>query len=97
MREIIPTHLHMKQLKRLLRYLNGTIPMGITYGIASRENAYDIKVLSNLDYAVEKTAIRLQSRKVVMLYGGAVSWTSEHQEVVALSTREAENVAVSRA
>jgi hypothetical protein len=32
-----------------------------------------------------------------MLNGGAVSWTSEQQEVVALSTIEAEYVAVSRA
>ena len=32
-----------------------------------------------------------------MLNGGAVSWTSKQQEVVALSTTEAEYVAVSRA
>jgi hypothetical protein len=33
-RQIAPTQLHMKQLKRLHRYLNGTRPMGITYGRA---------------------------------------------------------------
>jgi hypothetical protein len=31
-RQTTPTQLHMKQLKRLLHYLNGTRPMGITYG-----------------------------------------------------------------
>jgi hypothetical protein len=32
MRQTAPTKLPMKQLKRLLRYRNGTRPMGITYG-----------------------------------------------------------------
>jgi hypothetical protein len=40
MRQTAPTH--MKQLKRLLRYLNGTRPMCITYGRPSRDNAGDI-------------------------------------------------------
>jgi hypothetical protein len=38
-----------------------------------------------------------QSGEVVMLNGGAFSWTSKQQEVVALSTTEAEYVVVSRA
>jgi hypothetical protein len=40
-----PTQLHIKQIKRLLRYLNGTRHMGITYGRPSQDNAEDIKVL----------------------------------------------------
>jgi hypothetical protein len=43
-RQTAPTQLHMKQLKRLLRYLNGTRPTGITYGRPSQDNAEDIKV-----------------------------------------------------
>jgi hypothetical protein len=43
-RQTAPTQLHMKQLKCLLRYLNGTRPMGITYGRSSQDNAEDIKV-----------------------------------------------------
>jgi hypothetical protein len=41
-----PTQVHMKQLKRLLRYLNGTKPMGITYGRPYEDNADGIKVFS---------------------------------------------------
>jgi hypothetical protein len=48
-RQTTPTQLHMKQLKRLLRYLNGTRPMGITYGRPSHDNAEDIIVFSNSD------------------------------------------------
>jgi hypothetical protein len=96
-RQTAPTQLHMKQLKRLLRYLNGTRLVGITYGRPSRDNAEDIKVFSDSDWAADTTTMRSQSGEVVMLNGGAVSWTSKQQEVVALSTIEAEYVAVSRA
>jgi hypothetical protein len=40
----------MKQIKRLLHYLNGTRPMGITYGKLSHDNADDIKVFSDSDW-----------------------------------------------
>ena len=47
MRHTAPTQLHRKQLKRLLRYLNGTRPMGITYSRPTHDNAIDIKVFSD--------------------------------------------------
>jgi hypothetical protein len=49
MPQIAPMQLHMKQLNRLRRYVNGTNPkpMGITYGRASHDNASVIKVFSN--------------------------------------------------
>ena len=72
-RHTAPTQLHMKQLKRLLRYLNGTRPMGITYGRPSQDNAEDIKVFSDSDWAADTTTRRSQSGEVVMLNGGAVS------------------------
>jgi hypothetical protein len=54
-RQTAPTQLHMKQLKRLLRYLNGTRPVGITYGRPSQDNANDIKVFSDSDWAADTT------------------------------------------
>jgi hypothetical protein len=39
----------MKQLKRLLRFNTlETIPMGITYGRPSQDNADDLKVLNTV-------------------------------------------------
>jgi hypothetical protein len=98
MRQKTPMQLNMKQLKRLLRYLNGTMPLEITYGNASMDNAnYDMKVLSDSDWASHTTARRSQSGEVVMLNDGAVKWTSTQHEAVAISTTEAGYVAVSRA
>jgi hypothetical protein len=48
-RQTAPTQLYIKQLKRLLRNLYGTRPMGITYGRPSEDNANDIKVFSDCD------------------------------------------------
>jgi hypothetical protein len=36
--------MHKKQLESMMRFFNGTRPMGITYGRHSRDNADDIKV-----------------------------------------------------
>jgi hypothetical protein len=87
----------MKQLKRLLHYLNGTRPMGITYGRPSQDNADDIEVFSDSEWAVGTTITRSKFGEVVMLNGGALSWTSKQQAVVALSTTEVEYVVVIRA
>jgi hypothetical protein len=76
----------MKQLKRMLRYPNGTRPMGITYGSPSKDNTNDIMVFSDSNWAADTTTMRLQYGEVVMLNGIAVSSTSKQQEVVALST-----------
>jgi hypothetical protein len=61
MRQTVPTQLHLKQLKRILRYLNGTRSMGITYGRASQDNAYDIKVVSDSYWATDTTTRRCKS------------------------------------
>jgi hypothetical protein len=71
-RQTTPTQLHMKMFKRLLRYLNGTRPMGITYGRPSQDNAEDIKVFAYSDRAVGTTTRRSQFGEVVMLNNGGV-------------------------
>jgi hypothetical protein len=78
----------MKQLKRMLRYLNGTRCICIIYGRPSKDNAEDIKVFSDSEWAAYTTTGRSHSGGVVMLNGGAISWTSKQQKVVALSTTE---------
>jgi hypothetical protein len=61
MRHTAPTQLHTKQLKRLLRYRNGTRPMGITFDRPLQDNAEDLKVFSDGDGAADTTTMRSQS------------------------------------
>jgi hypothetical protein len=61
-RQTTPTQLHMKQLKRLPCYHNGKKPMGITYyGRTPQDNADDIKVFSDSEWAADATTRRSQS------------------------------------
>jgi hypothetical protein len=75
-RQTNPSHVHMKQLKPMLLYLNRTRPMGITYGRLSQDIADDIKLFSDSSWVADTTTGRSQSREVVILNGGAVNWTS---------------------
>lgn len=81
-------------MKRLLRYLRGTVEHGIQY---SQEGSRECIGFSDADWAGDVTDRKSTSGYVFMLSGGAVSWSSKKQKCVALSTAEAEYVALSSA
>lgn len=83
-----------KFIKRILRYLNGTIELGITYGKTS-ENY--LNVFSDSDYAGDLLTRRSTTGYISTLGNGAITWSSQRQSCVALSTTEAEYVAASTA
>eukprot|EP00873_Tetraselmis_striata_P026590 jgi/Tetstr1/446854/TSEL_034332.t1 len=91
-----PQKIHLMQLKRVLRYLKGTPGMGITYG-ATEPGGARLVVYSDSDWAADTSNRRSQSGDISMLNGGAIGWNSKQQETTALSTTEAEYVALSRA
>lgn len=85
-----PTELHMQAVKRVLRYLNGTINLGILY---KRNGNEKLEAYTDSDYAGDMDDRRSTSGYVFMLSTGAVSWSSKKQPVVTLSTTEAEFIA----
>jgi hypothetical protein len=87
----------MKQLKRLLRYLDSTRFSRITYGSRAPHIRTTMTAFSDSEWAADTTTRHSHSGETVMLNGGAISWTSKQHDVVALSTTEAEYVALSRA
>jgi hypothetical protein len=87
-----PTEANMAAGKRVLRYLAGTTNKGVSY----RKGDVDSKlvVFSDSDWAGCKTTRRSTSGFLVYFAGGPISWKSKMQPTIALSSCEAEYVAL---
>ena len=81
-----------------MRYLKATRSVGITYG-GEEGGGGDliIKGYSDSDWAGDHATRKLTSGFVFMLNGGPVSWYAKRQATVALSSTEAEYVALTLA
>ena len=88
-----PTKEHWVALKRVLRYLKGTKDLGILYSKAEKDSCIGY---TDADWAGDQDDRRSISGYVFLLSGGAISWKSQ-KRCVALSTAEAEYVAMSTA
>lgn len=88
-----PTQRHWTIAKGVLRYLSATKSHGITYGLSD----LPLQGWTDSDYAACKDSRKSRSGHVFTLYGGAITWSSKLQTVIALSTAEAEYIAASHA
>jgi len=86
-----PTTTHWLAAKRVLRYIKGTTNLGILYKRGA--NNLQLLAFTDSDYAGDLDDRKSTSGYVFMLGTGAVSWASKKQNVVALSTTEAEYMA----
>lgn len=84
---------HWNALKWILRYLKGAGNLGIVYEHESERKWDPILGYCDLDYATNLDTRRSQTGYVFTLYDSAVCWKSCLQDVVALSTTEAEYMA----
>jgi hypothetical protein len=89
-----PTKTHWTALKRVLRYLKGTMKHGILY--SQNESAVCVG-FSDADWAGDINDRKSTSGYLFQMSGGAVTWKSQKQSCVALSTAEAEYIALSSA
>ena len=81
---------HWIAVKRVFRYLRGTSDYGLCYqGRPELERMLDIRGFFDADWAGDLDQRRSTSGYVFSLFGGAISWMSKIQFVVALSTTEA--------
>ena len=90
-----PEPRHFAAAKRVLRYLKGTRSYRLHYGGASQD--LPLSGLSDADWAGDKKDRASTSGFVWSLGGGPISWSAKKQNCVALSTTEAEYVALTRA
>lgn len=87
-----PTVVHERAAKRILRYIKKTINFGILY----TQNSLEIKAYSDADYAGDVSTRKSTSGSVVLIGDNLVSWSSERQQSVSLSTTESEYIAGSQ-
>ena len=84
--------------KRIMRYLSGTRHLGIIYGASRRQGEQPaLEVFCDASYASCPTTMRSTTGYLVQLDKGIVSWHATRQKTVALSSAEAEYMALSDA
>jgi len=90
-----PGKLHWEALKWILRYLKGTIEIGLLYE-KHEENVGNVTGFVDSDYAGCIDTRRSLTRYVFQFYGKTISWKCNLQKVVSLSTTEAEFIFVTK-
>lgn len=81
-----PSKEHWAGVQHILRYLKQTQNLKLTF----QKTGKSLEVFCDSDWANDKIDRRSFSGYVVLLAGGAVSWSSKKQRTTALSTVEAE-------
>jgi hypothetical protein len=82
-----PTSLHWQAALQLLRYLSGTLSLGLLYG---KGGAGGFRGYCDANHGGDVATRRSTTGFVFVLHGAAVAWQSKLQPTVALSTTEAE-------
>ncbi|KAJ0926044.1 putative RNA-directed DNA polymerase [Helianthus annuus] len=85
-----PRKEHIIAAKRVLRYLKGTHDYGLVY---ERHSINKLVAYTDSDYARDVEDRRCTSWYVCMFSNGAICWSSRKQDIVTLSSTEAEYVA----
>ena len=88
-----PTEAHLTAAKRILRYLKGTLNLAIKF----QKSDEALVGYSDADWAGDLDDHHSTTGNLFLMAGGPISWVSKKQAVVALSTSEAEYVALSLA
>ncbi|GJS24883.1 hypothetical protein Tco_0453515 [Tanacetum coccineum] len=87
-----PTKKHLNAVKQIFRYLKGTINMGLWY---SKDTNMSLTAYSDVDHAECQDTRRSTSGSAQFLGDKLVSWSSKKQKSTAISSIEAEYIALS--
>ncbi|CAI7800733.1 unnamed protein product [Closterium sp. NIES-54] len=83
---------HVRASRRLLRYIKGTTRIGLHY----EKGPVVLQGYTDADWAGDPSTRQSTSGYIFTLVGGAISWQSKRQNLIALSSTEAEYVALTR-
>ncbi|GJR64171.1 retrovirus-related pol polyprotein from transposon TNT 1-94 [Tanacetum coccineum] len=87
-----PTEKHLKEVKRIFRYLRGTVNTGLWY---TKDSGFELTRFSDADYARCKDTFKSTFGGAQFLGEKLVSWSSKKQDCTALSTAKEEYVSLS--
>ncbi|GJX07119.1 uncharacterized mitochondrial protein-like protein [Tanacetum coccineum] len=87
-----PTEKHLNEVKRIFRYLKGTINMGLWY---SKDTCMYLTAYADTDHAGCQDTRCSTSGSAQFLGDKLVSWSSKKQKRTAISSTEAEYIALS--
>nr|GEZ62465.1 copia protein [Tanacetum cinerariifolium] len=87
-----PTEKHLKEVKRIFRYLKGTINTGLWY---TKDFGFELIGFSDADYAGCKDTFKSTFGGAQFLGEKLVRWSSNKQDCMTLSAAEAEYVSLS--
>nr|GFC21489.1 copia protein [Tanacetum cinerariifolium] len=90
--EAKPTEKHLKEVKRIFRYLRETVNTGLWY---TKDSGFELTGFSDADYAGCKDTFKSTSGGAQFLGEKLVSWSSKNKDCTPLSTAEAEYVSLS--
>ncbi len=85
---------HWKAVKRIFRYLKGTMDTKLKF---EKDQNFEIRGYSDADWASDVDKRRSCTGYLFKLSNGAITWSSKRQQTVALSSTEAEYMAMSSA
>jgi hypothetical protein len=87
-----PTEKHLSEAKRIIRYIKGTIHLGIWY---PKDSGFELIAFSDADHAGCLDTRKSTSGGLQFMGDKLVSWKSKKQDCTSLSSTESEYVAMS--
>lgn len=86
---------HWKHLKNVIRYLSYTNELGLIYNKLAQNDQVSVQAYADSDFASDINDRKSVSGYVILCNNKVVNWCSKKQSVVALSSSEAEYLALS--
>ncbi|GJY18792.1 hypothetical protein Tco_0390283 [Tanacetum coccineum] len=87
-----PTEKHYKDVKRIFRYIRGTINMGLWY---TKDSGFKLIRFSDADYARCRDTFKITFGETQFLGKKLMGWSSKKQDCMALSSAEVEYLSLS--
>ncbi|GJW00170.1 retrovirus-related pol polyprotein from transposon TNT 1-94 [Tanacetum coccineum] len=87
-----PTEKHLNAVKRIFRYLKGTVHQGLWY---PKDSSFALTAFADADHAGCQDTRHSTSGSIQLLGDRLVSWSSKRQKSAAISSTEAEYIALS--